>query len=227
MVPVTLAAGRHDGVARRCDGPPRPASVAAATRLRSQVGAGAGVGHGGRRDGHERRLRERRRWHRRGSGTGAGSAGAGPAALTFQSVGCERWSDVPGNAAVDPGLDDTDGHYVEWGPPVDGPVAAYASGTLPAGCSFIDGVAVRISAVPLGEVFAPGSPRYTPLGQRTGSSRAWWSHGGERGELIVATLALSVAARSLVSGADGAGLVASSLTVPGQRSPTSVAIGTR
>ena len=43
-------------------------------------------------------------------------------------------------------------------------------------------------------------------------------HGGERGELIVGTFGPQrCAARSLVSGADGAGLwVASSLTVPGQ-----------
>ena len=152
-----------------------------------------------------------------GSGTSTGTGGAA-ASLTFQSLRCDSWSEVPGNAAVSRQLDDTGGRWLEWGAPSAGPVAAYTSETLPAGCTIIGGIAWRASAVPNGSVLDSESLDYAPLGQEDGVATTLLGRtSGEAGALVIPASSLSAAQRAnLTSSADGAGLwVAASLAAPG------------
>jgi hypothetical protein len=139
--------------------------------------------------------------------------------LVFQAVRCDSWSNVPANMP-DVQIDDTNGQYLQWGPPTASPVPAYDGGSLPPGCTFADGVEIRLSGQENGISLVPGIAQYQPPGQEDGSTTTLVGHTGTSGpgELRVGSADLTSQQQfALFNIGDGGGLWAGVVlqTMPG------------
>jgi len=90
-------------------------------------------------------------------GLASSTAAATGGSVVLQSVSCADWQQVPANYVPDAPLDDTAGHYRQWGP-VDGDVVQpLGPESLPQGCALVDGVSFRVSGTPYGNGLVPGA----------------------------------------------------------------------
>lgn len=148
------------------------------------------------------------------AGTASTAPGSVPGTLVLQAVGCSHWSAVPANDTPPDPLDDTAGHYVNWGPLDRQRVAPVAAHQL-TGCTPLDGVTFELSGTEFGNGLASpttpdGRPVYAPeatgpVGGATGDSGA--------GTLDVALASLSAPQRAAL--VDGTGLWVQATGFPG------------